>query len=320
MTAGRSRSSAPSRRARASSSPWRAPTRSSRGPGRRSRMRWPGSPRVPGPTALCSSRARRASSSWGREPAARSSWRARSLGTRVPIGGFYCHGRDRADGVGRPHPVPQRHDGVGPARFHVGGRDRTSLTDEPPADPRPTSSRRRTSGSPGASSGSRPTSAGSRSSRIRTRRSQSRLLTELEEERARSRAAAAQRAAPADHRPAGGRRDADRGSSRVGQRPVQRRRRVHRDLRPPRTGGPDRAAQRALLRLRRRSASGPASRRSRPSATPIWSIGGLDGRPDHATAIAETALQMIEQVEARPRARRVAGSGSASTAGRPSPG
>ena len=28
-------------------------------------------------------------------------------------------------------------------------------------------------------------------------------------------------------------------------------------------------------------------------------IGGLDGGPDHATAIAETALQMIEQVEAR---------------------
>ena len=26
-------------------------------------------------------------------------------------------------------------------------------------------------------------------------------------------------------------------------------------------------------------------------------IGGLDGRPDHATAIAETALQMIEQIE-----------------------
>jgi adenylate cyclase len=29
-------------------------------------------------------------------------------------------------------------------------------------------------------------------------------------------------------------------------------------------------------------------------------IGGLDGDPDHAAAIAETALQMIEQVEARP--------------------
>ena len=28
-------------------------------------------------------------------------------------------------------------------------------------------------------------------------------------------------------------------------------------------------------------------------------IGGLDGRPDHATAIAETALQMIEQIDAR---------------------
>lgn len=28
-------------------------------------------------------------------------------------------------------------------------------------------------------------------------------------------------------------------------------------------------------------------------------IGGLDGRPDHATAIAETALLMIEQIEAR---------------------
>ena len=48
-------------------------------------------------------------------------------------------------------------------------------------------------------------------------------------------------------------------------------------------------------------------------------IGGLDGRPDHATAIAETALQMIEQVEARRGSRR-GRSGSASTAGRPSPG
>jgi len=28
-------------------------------------------------------------------------------------------------------------------------------------------------------------------------------------------------------------------------------------------------------------------------------IGGLDGRPEHATAIAETALQMIEQIDAR---------------------
>ena len=57
------------------------------------------------------------------------------LGDAVPIGGFYCHGRDRADGVGRPDPVPQRHDGLGPARVRVGGRDRTGLTDEP-AGPR----------------------------------------------------------------------------------------------------------------------------------------------------------------------------------------
>ena len=49
-------------------------------------------------------------------------------------------------------------------------------------------------------------------------------------------------------------------------------------------------------------------------------IGGLEGEADHATAIAETALQMIEQVEARPGSAPIGRSGSASTAGRPSPG
>ena len=48
--------------------------------------------RASGPTARCSSRARRASSCWGREPAARSSWCARSSGTAMPIGGLYCMG------------------------------------------------------------------------------------------------------------------------------------------------------------------------------------------------------------------------------------
>ena len=94
-------------------------------------------------------------------------------------------GRDRAAGVGRPHPVPQRHDGVGPSGFRGGGRDRTSLTTSPPANPRPTSSRRRIAGSSAVSTGSMPTSAGSRRSRTPTR-SSSRGLTELEKERARS--------------------------------------------------------------------------------------------------------------------------------------
>ena len=43
-------------------------------------------------TAPCSSRAPLASSSWGREPAARSNWCHEILGASVPIGGFYCQG------------------------------------------------------------------------------------------------------------------------------------------------------------------------------------------------------------------------------------
>ena len=40
----------------------------------------------------CSSRARPASSCWGRGQAARSSWHARVLGDALPIGGLYCMG------------------------------------------------------------------------------------------------------------------------------------------------------------------------------------------------------------------------------------
>ena len=97
------------------------------------------------------------------------------------------HGRDRADGLGRPVAIPQRHDGLGPARLHVRGRDRPRLDDRA-GRPRsgPASWRRRTSDSPDASSGSRTTSAGSRQFQDSNATLASRLLTELEEERARS--------------------------------------------------------------------------------------------------------------------------------------
>ena len=49
-------------------------------------------------------------------------------------------------------------------------------------------------------------------------------------------------------------------------------------------------------------------------------IGGLDGRTDHAAAVADTALQMVEQARRGPVSEPTGGSGSASTAGRPSRG
>ena len=87
-----------------------------------------------GQTAPSSSRARRASSCWGRGPAARSSWCGRSSGDR-PDRRLLLHGRDRPDGVDRSDPIPQRHDGLGPPRVRPGGWDRTQLTTEP-AGPR----------------------------------------------------------------------------------------------------------------------------------------------------------------------------------------
>ena len=223
------------------------------------------------------------------------------LGDAVPIGGLYCHGRDRADGVGRPDPVPQRHDGLGPARVprRRTGPDRLDGR-ACPAD---------------ASSDELEKENRRLTRRLERLEANVRRLEEFQDSNSTLAVAAA-------HRARGGARDArERLLLNVLPQRIIDRLAAGETLIADRhesvsvlfsdvvgfTGISARLAPADLIEelngsspASTRSASGPASRRSRRSATPTWSIGGLDGRPDHATAIAETALQMIEQVEARP--------------------
>ena len=166
------RSSAPSPRARPSSSRWRAPTRSSKARGPRSPMPWPRFPdgrparrrppllvrdaQVPaGDARRPRDRARARGPRAGRCRSAGSTAWARSRRWRRPTGRGSTTRRWSRSCSG-PH-----------------RRTRSGRLDDRACPPRarPTSWRRRTSGSPAASSASRPTSGGSRSSRTRTRRS-----------------------------------------------------------------------------------------------------------------------------------------------------
>ena len=77
--------------------------------------------------------------------------RTRSPGAGAADRRALLHGGDRADGLGRRDAVPQRDDGLGPARVRIGGRGRVRLDDrasrlglagragegEPPAHPAP---------------------------------------------------------------------------------------------------------------------------------------------------------------------------------------
>ena len=104
----------------------------------------------------------------------------------------------------------------------------------------------------------------------------------------------------ADRRPAGRRRDPDRRSlEAVG--PVLRHRRLHRDVRPSRARRAGRGAQWALLRPRRDLPKQTGVEKIKTVSNAylvVGGLGGLGGETDHAVAIAETALLMVEQVEA----------------------
>ena len=172
------------------------------------------------------------------------------LGEAVPIGGIYC--------MGEIAPMAS----ADQTRFHnatmvsvllgsaPSGRDRTRLTSEPRSRSRDELEKenlRLTRRLERLEANVRRLEEFQDSNTTLA----SRLLTELEEERARSERLLLNVLPQPDRRPARGRRDADRGSPRRDLRPVQRRRRLHRDLRPPRTLDAGRGDERALVRLRR---------------------------------------------------------------------